>query len=184
MKLGSLASCLCAVLALVGCSSVQLATPFSPTPDHADKERLAGVWQSGDGFMHVNFATNGLGRFAIPEWKDDTFKVDRGEFILASGTGGPFFCARLDDENGKPQETWSLGAYKINDDALIIWWADSTPFAEALRTGALKGEVITNNARRIVLSSEPKDILKFLEEHADAGLFDYRNPGVFHKVTK
>lgn len=185
MKYNHLVSLFAALLLGAGCSPVQMAHPFAPNADHPDREKLAGVWQSGDGFLHVSFSTNGTGRLAIPEWRGDDFKVDRGEFTIISGEHGSYFSAFMPEEKGTAQDGWSLGEYRINDDALIIWWANPAPFAKGVESGALKGTLTTNNGQtRVSLSASPEDVLKFINAQKEPALFDYRSPGVFHKIAK
>ena len=184
MKLNHAIRWIALVSLLSACSPVQLKQSFPPVAAHADREALSGVWQSGDGFLHVNFASNGLGRFAIPEWKGDDFKVDRGEFTLSDSSVGRYFTARLMEPEKKADPAWSLGCYKLNDDALIFCWAKPEPFARLIAAGKLDGQVMTNDDRKVLIVSRPEEVLKLIGEHESEDLFDYRNPGVFHKVSR
>lgn len=174
---------LTAVVLLPACGPVSTLKPFAPRADAPDRAALEGTWQSGDGFMFVKFDTGGVAQVAIPEWKDDEFKVARYQAVTAPGKENPYFCMRA-SEDGKWADAWSIGQYKINDDAMIIWWAVPELFIEAISNKVLAGEVTDrNNSKAVALDVPPEVLIKFLDENAEKNVFDYKNPGVFHKIS-
>lgn len=172
-----------AVLAVTACSSVKMKTPFPAAAEPADKARLEGAWQVGDSVVYVNFRSNGVAEIHMPGWENGRFQVTHGELITAAGDGQGYFCARATTGEAA-SEDYDLAAYRlIDDDQLVFWWPKPDPFRQAVANGTLGGvENDVNHGKRIVLSSPPEKLLRFLADPANKDLFQYTSPIVARKV--
>lgn len=168
---------------VTGCSSVTLKQPLPPMADPAELAAFEGEWVSEGQILHLRFGTDGIGRLAGLDWRDDRFAVEEGELVVSKGAERSYLSVRM-TENGKWLDGYYLVQYRFTgQEDLILWLPNVAAFAEAVTKGRLAGVVEKGSrAGSVVITSPPDKVLAFLNDPANGSLFDYREPMVVKKL--
>lgn len=169
---------------LGGCSSVTLKHPLSIDPKPVDKDKLEGTWLVGTSTVTVRFAKNGIAKLAATIWKDDEFRLRRGEMIVTEGTRHNFLSVRIEDEHGKMPDAYGFLQYAfVNDGDLVVWAPNVKVFEEAVEKKILQGGIERGQSTRITVASKPADVLAFIDDPDRTDVFVYGEPTVLRKIA-
>jgi hypothetical protein len=183
MKVKTLVALLFGSILLCGCSAVILQHPLTSQPEVPDKEKFEGVWVVDEGTLQLHFSKDGTGQLAALEWKDGEYKINKGEVHIAKAEPFNIICARF-MEDGEWQKGYMFGSYKFSDSGdLIIWPSDYKYFALAIKEDKLKGKIDKEEySESVFISSDPADVMKFINESQKHNVFIYTEPTVLKKL--
>ena len=175
---------LCAVLS--GCGVVMEQPLPAAALSDAEHTRFEGTWvaDNSDGVVSVRIDCDGGGHVASAEWKGGRFQMDETQVVFSQGMKGGekarFLSLRVQGKDEK-QARYLLLKYQFSsDDTLVVWGAQPGPFAEAIKSGRLKGQ---SEQHQTFLTSPPQAVLDFIDDPDDVRLFDYRKPLILRKVA-
>ena len=128
---------LLALLAGSGCSGVSTTRPLPIDHKSDDREKFEGIWKMGDiGLFHVKFSKNGIAQIALLEWKEEEFRMVKGEGTLTEGQKHNFLSIRGKEDDA---EGYSFVAYKFIDQGdLVLWLPVPEEFETIIATGQLQ----------------------------------------------
>jgi hypothetical protein len=176
-------SSLLLLLLLGGCSYVAILQPLPQAGDPAAQALLEGEWLSGDMVVSLRFASNGIGTIAGLDWKDDHFRIEEGELIASNAGEKNYFSARFRN-NEKWEDRYYFVRYRLTAQGdLLLWPPVVSTFEQAVKAGSLAGTVEKGAwGTRVIVTSDPEKLLKYLSEQGTGGLFDYEDPTVLKRI--
>lgn len=162
--------------------------------------KFDGIWETEDDELaYIKSLKNGDLLTASVSWKDEDFILEKTRFIL-SKCGEKNFINLPDSEIIDENNREFVFCYYlfISDNTLIVWMPHINAFAEAIRSGRLKGTVTetqkkpveentatTSNNQLSVVIEEPSDSLcNFIAAKEITTLFDLENPMIYKRIKK
>lgn len=166
-----------------GCSYVAILQPLPQAEDPAAQALLEGDWLSGDMVVSLRFASNGIGCIAGLDWKDDHFRIDEGELIVSNAGEKSYFSARFRN-NEKWEDRYYFVRYRLTSQGdLLLWPPVVSTFEQAVKAGSLAGTVEKGAwGTRVIVTSDPEKLLKYLSEQGTGVQFDYEDPTVLKRI--
>jgi hypothetical protein len=168
-----------------GCSSVTTTHPLSRDQHAVDVEKFEGIWLMENGSIHVKFTDNGVAKLAGLDWKENAFRVIRGEAIVTEGKKHNFLSVRYQEREGEWEGYFFL-PYKFTDQGdLILWPPVPKEFERMVESKKLlgivrKGEYSTS----ITITNAPGALLDVINDPDSLKLFEYRKPMVLKKIAE
>jgi hypothetical protein len=161
------------VLAVGGCSSVTIKEPLPMISNAAELARFQGEWVSDDQILYIRLGSNGIGKFAGVDWKNDQFQLEKGEFIVSKGSENGFLSVRV-QENDKWLEGYYFLQYHFTKaEDLLLWLPEVNAFADAVEKEKLKGTTEKGKSSvSVVIISPPEKILAFLNDPSKLAVND------------
>lgn len=171
-------------LLVSGCSSVTTDRPLSADSKPLDKEKFEGTWLFGDDALTVRFASNGVGRLAGVEWKDDQFQLAQGEMIVTEGKKNNFLSVRF-QEDGVWTNEYCFFQYSFTDQGdLLLWLPNPDVFEHAIKTNALSGVVRKEQfSTSVTVTNATGVLLDFINQPERLDLFKYKEPVVLRRIA-
>ncbi len=182
---------------LAGCGAVCTPKPLAhSTLGTEEQARFEGVWAGADGkgpVFAMAFGCGGVAHLAGLDWRKDDFQLQRFELTIVHGKQqavdkGGYLSVRLvsegvsiRDPDEKPWPGYMLVRYKfVSNTDLLLWAPNMNLFAKAIKAGRLQGKTSKDE---VELTGPQQALLDFLDDPANADLFDYQNPVLLHKVN-
>lgn len=171
------------VWVLAGCSSVVILQPLPQTPDQQEHGLLEGTWVSEDSVVSLRFASDGIGRIASLDWREDQFQLDEARLMICKGLAGSYFTIRV-REHGTWEDHYYFVRYRLTSRGdLLIWVPAVDAFSAAVASGSLEGTVAKGTwGTRVTVTSAPEKVLSFLNGCQNEKLFDWQEPIVLRRL--
>lgn len=131
------------IASMTSCSSVVSKNLIGSTPAELDSEEWEGTWMTPDKHvvhLRVKDSAKGVLEAAYIEEKNDKFVMESHE-LLVRKHGDWLWVNMKEGDDG----TFLFGRITEPDDDQILAWSANPPgFADAVRSGKLKGELMKN----------------------------------------
>lgn len=171
---------------MTSCTSVVSKTAVGSSPAELDAEKWEGTWMTPDKhvvLLRVKDAAKGLIEVAWVEVKNDSFVMESHELHVRQHGG--WLWANMKEGDGG---TFLFGRISEPDDDQILGWVANPPaFAEAVRSGTLKGELMKKpdgkESGSVLLEGLTEANLDVIQSGAVKDAFVWDRPLVLMKLT-
>lgn len=169
--------------ALAGCSSVTTDSPLSLEPKVVDKAKFEGTWILDKQAIAIQFASNGVAQLAGTEWKDDHFRLIRGEMIVTEGGQGNYLSIRFEEDGAWPTNYFFTRYGFSSQGELLVWLPSPAWFKTAVLTNDLTGVITTDkHSSKIAITNAAGVLLEYLERSDKGDCFDFEKPIILRKA--
>lgn len=168
---------------LAGCSSVVTVQPLPQTRDQREHALLEGEWLSEDSVVSLRFASDGVGRIAALDWRDDRFQIEEARLMICKGVAGSYFTVRV-REHGAWEDNYYFARYRLTSRGdLLVWVPTVDVFRAAVAAGRLEGTVAKGKwGTSVTVTSAPEKLLAFLEGRHNGNLFEWEEPIILRRL--
>lgn len=171
---------------LVSCASVVSKKAIGDTPAELKSEDWEGAWMTPDKHvvhLRVKDAAKGVLEAAYIEEKNEKFVMETHELLLRKE--GEWLWANMKEGD---EGTYLFGRITEPDDEQILaWWANPPGFADAVRRGRLKGELMKNpegkESGSVLLGGLTKADMQAIERGEIKDAFAWDHPLVLMRLT-
>jgi hypothetical protein len=169
-----------------GCSAVFSESPMGGQAERADPSAWDGVWASLDssdeGAVTVHVIDADAGALQVEYVEHD--KPVRMRFFLRRWGQWTFLsvvCAQGDNGCDDTRDRYLWSAYRLRDDALVMWTPIPARFGELVDQGLLPGERLGSDVELSIFEDRHYELIT-ADEHA--GLWDWREPLVLMRIAR
>ena len=171
---------------LVSCASVVSKKPIGETPAELKPEAWQGTWMTPDKHvvhLRVKDAAKGILEAAWVEEKNEKFVMESHELLVRKH--GEWLWANMHEGD---DGTYLFGRItEPDDDQILSWGANPPGFADAVRSGKLKGELMKNpegkESGSVLLEGLSDADMQAIERGDFKGAFNWEHPLVLVKLS-
>ncbi len=170
------------LVASSACDIVTLERPLGTPPSEDLSLDVDGVWQVGDGVLHVKYLGNGQLSVAWVGWEDGRFELKQTAGFLSTLDGVPYVGLFLEPESPEEEAGFLFGRYaRIDEESAVLFVPRFRTFAEAVESGKLSGR---GKMDQVHLDGDLGRIEDFVRAAPASDLFVLEEPQLLRRVTQ